>query len=175
MLNYNEKIEVMKTIKNYLYNVSYQIVSIVIPIITTPYISRVLKVDGVGQYSVSAAIINYFILFGMLGIASYGSREIAYVRDDVNKISKTFWEINLLRFITMGIALVVYAIFILVFLSDNLKLLYLVQIFTLFASLFDISWYFIGLEDFKKTSIRNIIVKLFSVIFIFILVKSKSD
>lgn len=165
----------MNILLNYLYNLSYQLLVIVLPIVTTPYISRVLQVDGVGQYSVSAAIVNYFVLFGMLGISTYGNRQIAYVRDDEAEMSKTFWEINILKISTMSVSIVVYIIFVFLRVDHNARTLYLLQIFTLLASLIDISWFFHGIEAFKKTATRNIVVKIFSVICIFAFVKEKSD
>ena len=66
-----------KVIKNYLYNVSYQILTIILPFITTPYISRVLSPEGVGIYSYTNSITQYFILFGCIGLNLYGQREIA--------------------------------------------------------------------------------------------------
>lgn len=165
----------MKIIKNYVYNLTYQLLAILLPIITTPYISRVLEADGVGKYSVSAAVANYFVLFGMLGISTYGSRQIAYVRDDKEMLQQTFWEINILRFITMGISITAYSIYLFFFVSNQDKLIYLVLLFSLIASLFEISWFFSGIEDFKKTTTRNIVVKLISVILIITLVRKKSD
>lgn len=165
----------MKTIKNYFYNLSYQILVLILPLVLTPYISRVLEVDGIGQYSVATAIANYFILFGMLGINSYGNRQVAYVRDDKVLLIQTFWEINLLKFITMGISVAFYLIFVIFFVSPEKRILYFVECITLLASLFDISWYFAGMEEFNKTATRNIIVKLTGVSLVFLFVKSKSD
>ena len=86
--------------KNYIYNLVYQILVMIIPLITTPYLSRVLGAENIGIYSYTLSITTYFILFGSLGVAMYGQREIAYVQDDVNKRSKIFQEILFLRFIT---------------------------------------------------------------------------
>lgn len=163
----------MKTFKNYLYNLTYQLLVLIVPLITTPYISRVLKADGIGRYSITQAVMEYFVLFGLLGMATYGSRQIAYVRDDEDEKSQVFWDLNATRMITMILAMICYVIFCM-FVSEN-KLLYTIQIFTILASLVDISWYFAGIEKFKITAIRNILVKVVSVILIFIFVKSKKD
>ena len=165
----------MKTFKNYLYNLAFQMLSIILPIVTTPYISRVLQVDGIGRYSVSYAIVNYFVLFGMLGFANYGNRQIAYVRNNEREKAQTFWEINNTRFVTMGVSIFIYAVYVLEAVNPQLKMLYAVQGFTLAASWVDISWYYTGIEEFKTTAIRNIIIKLISVALIFICVKEKSD
>lgn len=165
----------MKIIKNYIYNLTYQILAIIVPIIITPYISRILGVEGVGKYSVSYGITNYFVLFGMLGIAMYGSREIAYVRNDEDALYRTFWEINFLKFITMGLSLVLFLLFLTCFVDTELKILYYMQFLILSASFFDITWYFIGIENFKKIAIRNIVIKIVGVMLIFVFVNDCDD
>lgn len=161
--------------KNYFYNLMYQLVTILLPIITTPYISRVLGPDGLGKYSLTNAYAQYFVLFGMIGLGMYCSREVAYVRDDKNKISKIFWEMNILRFITMGTSLIIYILFCLYLIKPQDRITSSIQGLILLSSLFDISWLFIGLENFKKVSIRNTIVKVVGVCLIFIFVKDESQ
>lgn len=162
-------------VKNYLYNLMYQLLTIILPIITIPYISRVLGAEGLGKYSLTNTYAQYFVLFGMIGLGIYCSREIAYVRDDKNKLSKMFWELNFLRFITMGISIVLYTLFCLYVINPQDRIVSIIQGFVLLSSLFDISWLFTGLENFKKVSIRNIIVKSVGVCLIFIFVKNKSQ
>ena len=70
----------MKIIKNYFYNVGYQVLVLILPLITTPYVSRVLGPEGVGINAYTNSIAQYFILLASLGISLYGNREIAYVR-----------------------------------------------------------------------------------------------
>ena len=94
--------------KNYLYNLAYQILIIIMPIITTPYLSRTLGASGIGTYSYTISIVTYFILFGSFGTAIYGQREVAYVQDDTKKRSIVFYEILILRCITMPIAMIVF-------------------------------------------------------------------
>ena len=76
--------------KNFIYNVFYQIIRIIIPIITVPYVSRILLPSGVGIYSYTYSIVDYFMLFALLGINNYGNRSIAKVRDNKKELSKTF-------------------------------------------------------------------------------------
>lgn len=160
----------MSVSKNYLYNLTYQILLIILPIITVPYISRVLLSEGVGINALTNANIQYFILFGTLGIALYGNRTIAYVRDNKRKLNKTFWGIFLLKLITTSI---VYVIFILVFTlkKNNFTLYYWIQSINIIAAAADISWFFMGMEDFKKTVTTNLLIKIISVAAIFIIVK----
>ena len=157
--------------KNYLYNLLYQILVLILPIITTPYISRILGSENIGIYSFTISIVTYFMLFGSLGVSLYGQREIAYIREDKTKLQKTFLEILVFRFITMTITIFIYYI---IFVRNNIyKQYYRILIIYLLAASFDISWFFQGLEEFKKTVTRNIIVRTVSVISIFIFVKSR--
>ena len=84
----------------------YQVIAIMLPVITTPYVSRVLGAKNIGIYSFTLSISAYFILFGSLGIALYGEREIAYFQNDKKEYSKTFYEIFMLRCITMFISII---------------------------------------------------------------------
>lgn len=160
-------------IKNYLYNLVYQILILVIPLITTPYLSKTLGASSIGIYSFTLSIATYFILFGSLGIAMYGRREIAYFQDDINERSKTFFEILIVRTITLGISMI---IFYFTFASHGeYSIYYKVLLLEILSNILDISWFFQGLEEFKKTVTRNIIVKIISVISIFLFVKTIDD
>ena len=159
--------------KNYIYNVAYQILITILPLITTPYVSRVLNAEAIGIYSYTISITTYFILFGSLGVALYGQREIAYYQTDKIKRSKIFWEINILRFVTMTIAMVIY--YFIYVRQGEYKIYYEILLIELLANCLDISWFFRGIEEFKKTVVRNTIVKLISVALIFTLVKSVDD
>ena len=159
--------------KNYIYNLTYQILIIILPIITTPYLSRVLGAEILGIYSYTLAIATYFITFGSLGVALYGQREIAFEQDNPDKYSKTFWEILIFRFITMSISIVLYYI---VFINGTqYQLYYKILLLEIIGNCIDISWFFQGLEEFKKTVFRNTIVKIISLISIFTFVKTKND
>ena len=162
-----------KVIKNYLYNLIYQLLIIIIPIITTPYISRVLGADRIGNYNYTNSIVQYFILFGCIGLNLYGQREIAYHQHEKDKRTKVFFELVFIRVVTLVISLILY--FFVFFQDGNYKLLFMIQSIEIVASIFDVSWFFQGIEDFKKTVVRNIIVRLFLVLFMFTCVKTKSD
>lgn len=159
--------------KNYIYNLTYQILILILPLITTPYISRILGAENIGIYSYTISIVTYFILFGSLGIAMYGQREIAYLQEDKQKYSKTFWEIFILRFITMFMSM---TIFYFAFAKNGeYSIYYKVLLLEMIANCLDISWFFQGLEEFKKIVIRNTILKITSIICIFIFVKNSND
>lgn len=159
--------------KNYLYNLTYQILILILPLITTPYLSRVLGAEGIGIYSYTYTIVTYFVLFGSLGVALYGQREIAYAQDNKEKRKKVFLELVIFRFITIAIALCIYYYFFIKI--GEYSVYYKILLFELIAGAFDISWFFQGLEDFKKTVIRNVLVRVISVALIFIMVKTQSD
>ena len=160
--------------KNYFYNLIYQIVAIIIPIVTTPYISRVLGAENIGIYGYTLSISAYFILFGSLGVALYGKREIAYVQGNKENYTKIFWEVFLLRTITMIISLLLF--YIILIRNNNAYTLYFkILTLELIGEAIDISWFFQGLEDFKRTVIRNLLVKLISLVCIFIFVKKPND
>jgi len=159
--------------KNYIYNLIYQILAMIIPIITTPYLSRVLGAEKIGIYSFTFSILSYFVLFGCLGIALYGQREIATVQDDVKRRSKVFWELFYLKLIMICISFAIFAI--INFNNDIYGIYYKILTIELFANAIDITWFYQGIEDFKKITIRNAIVRIASVILIFIFVKNEND
>lgn len=163
----------MKVAKNYAYNVLYQVFILIVPLITVPYVSRVLGVTGIGINAYTNSIIQYFILFGSIGLNLYGNRTIAYYRDDQERTSKIFWEIALLKFITIAISYSVFLIYALTFSEYSDYLFY--QSLLIIAAAFDISWFFMGQEDFRKTVLRNLVVKIISIALIFLLVKKSSD
>lgn len=163
----------MRVIKNFLYNASYNVLLLLIPLITQPYISRVLQPYGNGVYQYTYTIIQYFVLLGDLGITLYGKREIAYHRDDPHSRSKIFWEIEGLQVITTTISLIFFLIF--VGIDRQFVTIQVLQVLWLFSASVDVSWYFMGLEQFGKTVLRSTIVKLLSIILIFTFVKQPSD
>lgn len=160
--------------KNLTYNIIYQMFQMIIPLITLPYISRILGVEGVGIYSYTYSIASYFIIFAMLGLNNYGNRTIATVRDDRTKLSTTFWNIYSIQLITSIIALTVYVVF-----SINTQLnfqkIFLAQSVFVASTFIDINWFFFGLEEFKITISRNIVIKIITTILVFIFVKTADD
>ncbi len=160
-------------INNYLYNLSYQIFAVIVPLITTPYVSRVLLSKGVGIYSYTYTIAFAFSLFAALGINQYGQREIAYYQSDIKKRSNIFWELCIIRGCAVLIVLTAYLVS--AFCYKGYRGYLLLQGFVVLAVLLDISWFFQGIENFKTVAIRNIAVKIITVICVFIFVKDKSD
>lgn len=164
----------MKVIKNYLYNASYQIIILLVPLITVPYIARVLGPDLSGVNSYTNAWMTFFMLIGQMGIALYGNREVAYHRDNILSRSRIFWGIELLQAITITISFIVYIVVVLIF-STTFKEYFLLQSLWIVAAGLDVSWYFMGMEDFQKIVFRNLLVKLVSIVLIFVLIKDSHD
>ena len=159
--------------KNYIYNLLYQILLVILPLITTPYISRVLGSENIGIYSFTSSIVAYFILFGSLGVALYGQREIAFVQEDKIKRGEIFWQVNIIKWFAMIISIIIY---IFTFcLSGEYTVYYQILILELIANMLDISWYYQGLEDFKTTVIRNMIVKVLCIASIFLFIRTPDD
>lgn len=162
-----------KVSKNYIYNLIYQLTIVLVPLLTTPYISRVLHLQGVGIYSYTNAIATGFSLFAALGINNYGQREIAYYQDNLYKKSVIFWEITMIRGINTFIIIIFYLLFCFYYKEYTLYLLQ--QIFVIAAVMFDISWFFQGIENFKIVAVRNMLVKAVLVTLTFMTVKDQSD
>ena len=160
--------------KNFLYNVLYQILLVILPLITAPYISRTLGATAVGVYSYTYSVAYYFLLIAMLGIGNHGNRSIAAVRDDRKKLDKTFSSIYSLQVITFSIAILAYAIYLVLFVKDN-RLIVLLQLIYVTSGLFDIGWLFFGLEQFKLTVARNTLIKISTVVLMFVFVHKPSD
>lgn len=163
----------MKVVRNYLYNVGYQVLAIIVPLITSAYVARVLRPQGVGINAFTNSIIQYFILFASMGIGYYGNRQIAYVRKNSQKMSQTFWEIQIVKTIMTLVACIGFEIF-MIFYTRQANYMW-AQAINLIAVAFDISWFYEGIEDFKVTVLKNSFVKIVSMIAIFLLIKKPSD
>lgn len=162
------------TKKNIALQCIYQFAALIVPFITAPYITRVLGAKNVGIYSYTFSIVNYFMVFSMLGIEYYGNRSIAQARNNQNEVNRIFSEIFYCHLIPSSIALVGY-LFICFQLPSTYTVVCLIHVLYIIGELLNINWLFAGLEEFKVTVIRNSIIKIVTVIAIFLLVKTKED
>lgn len=160
-------------LRNYIYNTSYQILVLIAPLITTPYVSRVLGATGIGVYSYAQSIATYFMLAGAGGTTIYGQRCIAFARDDIRKRSEVFWQIALLRCVNVFIFGLIY--FFIFGLGTEYRSVYQILMIEIIATAFDITWFFMGLENFKITVIRNTIIKIAGIFAVFLFVQSPDD
>nr|WP_027871922.1 flippase [[Eubacterium] cellulosolvens] len=160
--------------KNFAYQLFYQTLISIIPFVTSPYISRVLGADGMGVYSYTFSVITYFKIFAALGIVQYGNRAIAKAKNDQNRLNRTFTSLFILSTMLSLIVTSAYGLYWAVFVHDN-ALIALIQGINLVAGIFDINWFFFGMEQFEITVTRNSILKILTMIAVFVFVKEKSD
>ncbi len=160
--------------KNYLYNVVYRLSSCILPLIITPYVARVLGVADNGLYALSSTVACYFILFGKLGLDNYGNRSIAFCRDDLQKRSETFFSIYAMQLITAALALLLYIGSVPLFFAAE-RQIYAIQFLYVLSILFDVSWFFYGMEMFKFTTIRSLVSRGILIGLVFVFVKTKND
>lgn len=160
--------------KNFIYSSIYQVLVLVLPLITTPYVSRIFGAENLGVYSYTNTIAQYFVIFAMLGLNNYGNRAVAMARDNQDELDAVFSEIYTMQVVTGLLSLLVYLVYTL-FIAGEYKVYSLILILYVLSAVFDINWLFFGLEKFKLTVTRNSIIKIGSVVAILLLVKSKED
>ena len=160
--------------KNFIYQFLYQVVIMVIPLIVSPYLTRTLGSKALGIYTYVNSIALYFVMFANLGITKHGQRIVAQNRNDSKKLSRVFWSLFLVHVILSLISTI--AFFTLAILnSKEYRSVYYIQTIYVFSALFDITWVFYGLENFRNVVIRNVIVRIIESILIFTFVKSPDD
>lgn len=159
--------------ENIFFNMLYQVLVTVLPIITTPYTARTLGLSANGVHSFTESIVTYFIIFGAIGTSLYGIRKVAYVRDNEEELARVTKEIILLRLLLMLATLAVFIPTLCI--NNQYAYIYRIHIINIVANGIDISWFYQGVEDFKKVTIRNLIVKLIFVFCLFVFIKEPSD
>ena len=161
--------------KNYLYNLIYQVFLLIIPLIVTPYVSRVLLAEGIGKYTFSLSVVTFFTLFAAFGFSYYAQREIAAHSGDKEKQSQIFWEIFFLKLITTSISLLVFGVLVASQLLSRYNTILTIMLINIAATGLDIAYLFQGHEDFKKLVLINILTRVLAIISIFVFVKSYND
>lgn len=157
--------------KNVILSTCYQILNIILPLFTVPYISRIIGGDGIGIYSFTSSVQAYFSLFAALGTGIYGGREISIYRNDIQERSRLFWEIELLSVIASLIMLCGWMVLVYV----QKQFIYLLLTLNLLNTMADISWFYNGLEEFKITVLKNAVVKIVGTILVFLFVRKTDD
>lgn len=160
--------------KNYVYDLLYRVIYIVSPLVTAPYISRVIGAGGIGDYSYTQSVCSYFALAAILGTNVYGQREIAFCCEDKEKRSQVFWEIFFIRMAGILISTGLYLVICLQA-SETLIVLFFIQAVDILGLVFDITWLLQGVEEFGVLLCRNIIIKVLSIFSIFLFVKTSQD
>ncbi len=159
--------------ENVFFNMLYQVLVTVLPVITTPYVARALQLRANGIHSFTESIVTYFIIFGALGTSLYGIRKVAYVRDDEEKLAKVTKEIISLRLLLTVLTLVVYIP--LLCINNPYAFIYRIHIINIISNGLDITWFYQGVEDFKKVTLRNLFVKFAFVVCLFAFIKEPKD
>lgn len=159
-----------KIIKNYLYSTVVQAITLIVPFITIPYISRILTAEEMGLFHYTLNVMTYFSLAAELGFQFYGQKVIVNSKDEKEE-RENFLKILYLKLIFGSAILLIYLLIVIIFLEN--KLLYFCQAFSIFGVIFDITWYFAGKEDFKRVAIRGLFFKLASVVLLFTIVRGE--
>ncbi len=164
-----------KVYSNYILNVIYQVFTLIVPLVLTPYLSRVLGAEMLGKYSFSNSLMQYFYLVACLGCNYYAQRELIKYQNDKYKQSQAFWEIMILRgtvtLICFGAQLIMASIGV----FGSYKVLMVILSLNVLAVLFDVTFVFQSQENFKTLVLRSFIVKIVAVVLIFLFVKKPSD
>lgn len=166
-----------KSVKfNFIMNFILTLSNLIFPIITFPYVSRILQADGTGRISFVTSIVAYFTMFGMLGIPNYGIRQCSKVRENKKELSKNVKEIFVINTVAMIVATVLYIIAILLVprLAED-RILFFINIITLVFNLLGMEWVYRALEKYQYITLRSILFKLISLILMFLLIKDSND
>lgn len=159
--------------QNIIYNAVYQVMKLFIPVFTIPYLSRVLAVEQIGINSYTLSIIQVFIIFSFFGINNYGGREIART-SNLQDRNKQFWSIWLLQLFWTFCSFICFIVLNNYFFIAY-RNIFFIQSFLILINGFEISWFFIGIEEFKRVVVRNTVIKIISTPLIFILIKDQND
>ena len=158
---------------NFIYSATYNIVAILIPLITTPHLSRTLGAVGLGEYGFAYSVAYYFSLFVKLGLNNYGGREIAALRGKGENVSGRFWELYFFQLILGCVISALYTVY--AFAWSSNQTISAIFLLLVISSMFDITWFFWGLEEFRITVRRDFIIKILTTLGIFLFVKSDLD
>lgn len=159
---------------NYLYSVAYQMLTALTPLLTAPYLARVIGADGVGIYSYFNSIASYFAMVGMLGLTNYGNRYIARVRDKQEELNYFFSSIFYMQIILGIIVSVLYVLYTVFWVNNNKEISW-IMLLPVLATIINLTWFYWGLEEFRVTVTRSIVIKLITLFSIFFFVKTKND
>lgn len=161
---------------NMLMNVLLTMSSIIFPLITLPYVTRVLGPDGIGRVYFATSVITFFSMFAELGIPVYGIRACARVRDDITELSRTVHEIVTINLVTCLITYIAFAVMMAVvpkFAEDRTMIIIMSSLILLNA--LGVEWLYKALEKYTYITIRSVVFKLIALAGMFLLVRSSSD
>lgn len=160
--------------KNFAFNSAYQILNVIVPLITTPYLSRTIGATGNGVFTYTQSIANYFVLFAQLGITNYGVREIALCGTDRAKRSETFWNLFGMNLVVGVLVIVAYYLYAITAGTGQL-LISMIWSLWVIGSVIDVTWLLNGCQEFKVPMVRNFCTRLAGMLFIFAFVRTEND
>lgn len=161
---------------NFVLNLINTLVGILFPIVTFPYIARILDPDGIGLINFYQSILSYITLFSSLGIVLYSVRELSRVRDDKDLLSQYFTEIISLHLMLVFTGYIVVGILCLTVEQINIEYkIFLILSASIFFNAIGVTWFYQAIEDFKFITVRSVLIKILSAIALFIFVKTKDD
>ena len=161
---------------NFLMNIFLTMSSFVFPLITFPYISRILLAGGYGKVQMATSVISYFILFAQLGLPTYGIRVCATVRGDSIKLTRTVHELFFIQTITMILAYVMFFVCLnLIPKMEDERNLYLITSALILLNSIGVEWLFKAMEQYTYITVRSLIFKMISLVAMFMLVQSEDD
>lgn len=166
----------MQTQKNIFFNVLLAVSQVLFPLITFPYLARILGPDNIGKINFAESIAKYFILLAALGIPIYGVREIAKKINEKKALTLLFFEIFLINLITTAFLtfIFLFAVEFVPVLKEEKQLFYWAILYFIFQ-LFYFEWFFIGVKEFKYIALRSFFIRFLFILFVFLLIKEKAD
>ena len=162
------------TRKNAIYNVAYRLFSVLLPLVTAPYLSRTVGPDGVGLYSHAWNVSYVFVLIGMLGLNDYGVRTIAQVRDDRESTNRTFSAIWQMQLMVAGVTLLLWLGYVFLVAGEEKEIAFHLTLMSV-SCLVSFDWCLMGLNLFRPIALRNTFIKSAAAASVFFLVKGKND
>ena len=167
----------MKSIaKNSVFNLIYNILNVLFPLVTGIYVSHILLSNSIGEVEAARNIAQYFVILSFLGIPTYGLREIAKVRNDKDKMSKLYSELMVINGVSTTVFLGVYMVVIVLVPTYSANLpLYLITGLSILFNMLNNSWFYEGIEEFSYICVRNIIVKALMMILLIVFVRNQND
>lgn len=159
---------------NYVFNLANKLTSLVIPLIVTPYITRVFSSDRLGIYTYTNTVASYFVTFTLMGISMYGSKQISLKRHDNIESNDEYATLLTVQLLNAGLAMLAYFLYVTFFVGSNQDI-YWIQMLYVISAGFDMTWFLSGLERFREIAVRNIIVNVLSALMIFFFVHTEAD
>ena len=159
---------------NYVFNLANKLTSLVIPLIVTPYITRVFSSDRLGIYTYTNTVASYFVTFTLMGISMYGSKQVSLKRHDNIASNDEYATLLTVQLLNAGLAMLAYFLYVTFFVSSNQDI-YWIQMLYVISAGFDMTWFLSGLERFREIAVRNIIVNVLSALMIFFFVHTEAD